>query len=542
MVPTAAPTPELLYVIAGSLLRARQSSYRYQPPSDARVFSAFEASVLREFAAQPTDQQVEPVGPHGLPFVHALLAHEPPVPVSWIEAWATWFGPHSVVWEAPHGPAWAWIEQTAIQPFETGKEVPTDVLQVATWLARNLTFGTAPARISRWVNAIAGREAAHAGALTEALRSHLLPEQAPDPQRCAERWLPASDNASVPTDRLVRCVSGRVRPLSYLLAYRNPSTAHDPLDPALPALPHQRRDELIQHWILDPTVSTDVARSRLWAGLRAKPEIWEALQGRKRHLLKRNDAEAVARIDAVLAARDSKGRSLCGSLQVYSRSDARSLGNDLMGDDPSIAWDTEGRGLMAQVLAGSPDGPWGRHSRLPRPRLSQPLGKSEANAWLGDPKHIGEWVDHVLDRSFPGNFSGMALLEVGISLLEEGNERDRLVQALMLSNVLYGIRTLRATKVGDGNYTRNIHYVSQAGLTLIEHLRDTPLCLDVGCEEWQQWRLHGLTALLHERQQDHPIQTLEDLDKLVQQRASEWDMQRQLTNDSLTPSRRKARL
>lgn len=188
-----------------------------------------------------------------------------------------------------------------------------------------------------------------------------------DSARPPLRWLPSSVLLVQPIDLSVPvvCPSGTVRTLKDLAllreapnhspsAYRGAPASSDDSPSTIPQLPHGRKMELARDWMLDPDITIDTARSRLWACIEEKPEAIDQLMLWMKSA-PRGHPEFPARIEEILRTRDTFGRGVmawlaCSNAETSARL-MQHLG-DLIGETTHDVLAADGAGLVEQLLTG----------------------------------------------------------------------------------------------------------------------------------------------------------------------------------------------
>lgn len=507
-----APTMRQFFATAHALnLQAHAGgSYRDHPIPTKEGLGLFEVIEQLQRAANALDP-VAVVDESGLPFIQALLRAEKPLPLSWIEGWIERNGADTLFVGAKpdEQPLNYWIEQRLLPNLDSA--IGRRTLALAEWLIVNSPDWD-PARASRWtekLRAVKASEADNVRPLIELCETRGL--QVLDTTRCQERWL-TSDQvgkwlASAPEQTTtllsqpVSCLSGRVRSLGELLSLRTGLEAvasYFPLEDTVKAeLPHKRRDDLANRWILDTDISIDEARGRVWACFLDKPEALDVVFASYVRDKRDNPARA-DRFDQIMMARDQQGRSLTAYLEVNKQEHhvarLRNYGWAFP-DDAFRAGD--GAGLLEQCLFSELSSY--RHGQG-RSGFSYPSDRPIDATALGPVERFDGWVDLVIDTlSLPASHwgSGNTTLWGKVAeALPASPARARLSEALDLN------RLNRALLIAPSNghdypnsdkESKNLNEQLERSITglrpFLKNLKNNGLRLSVGVEEWRQWAL-----------------------------------------------------
>lgn len=442
----------------------------------------------------------------GLPFMQALLRADRPLPLSWLEGWRLRNGVDCMFQctdKAQH-PVNYWMEERLLPSVtkdkgETGGAYLDKELVVAQWLVENSPDWDS-VLASAWVERMASVSAKIAPKLQpllEACRSRGI--ALGDQTRIPERWLSEGQlkarqeqspgEMSGLLDAPVQCLSGRTRPLRELLGLRHHvRDGHEEAglpgwlqEPSLPELPHRRRDALAKQWVLDPDISLDRARARLWACMREKPEVLDVLRE-----MAETDAARADRIDAIVLARDPKGRTFGAFLGLNDIDTPLFSRPQWQPADELVA--SDGAGLIEQCLAHLVDSAPYKSAF----RWSDKMDLDEEA--LGPAERRNEWIDAIIDHLAmpPYSHGGSSSLSKIAAALPDDRQRVRLEQAIGLNSFIRAANVKPHSGYPDAKQTRSLNEslfrMHPAIKSLLAQLQDIGLVLNLGTQEWRQWQ------------------------------------------------------
>jgi hypothetical protein len=558
--------PDLMrtfFVAAHALLTQRTgSSYGSKAPV-AAAESLQTLEVLESWAMNMGGfNPMAPVNAAGFPMIQALLRSDKVLPLEWLTNWTDRHGSQTVfggVGDTDQMLSF-WMENRVMPDVLKSSSLNVEELGVASWLVHNAPEHHWNARQAGcWLDALRAMTNQNYAKTVTALIEELEARGASpgaDATRPASRWavrdnLRKEEDQKIDGSLLVACSSGAMRTLDQLWSLRGVTdlSSREVSLAKLPALPHGRRDELVRKWILEPDLNIEETRSRLWAGIHLKEEIFYAFRERSAWHSDRNDDATVRRCDRAITQRDPYGRSLLANLTISQTPELRRLGQALVNGElakPEDLYDAQGRGLIQQCLHAQSTNLSGDPFSSPSSPQAKDRTPEVVAAWIGPEETHQEWSDVLIDMLLPGNrYSDSSMPKFAVEILPQGDPRAKLEQALVFARFNSEITSACNAGIYDRTGSRNNHSIPnqrfmESVTNLSKLLKSGPLLLDIGQEEWRQWGLLGRDKVLVAGHKpawlnDGNITALRELDALVISRALECDMLR-LTD--VAPSRR----
>jgi hypothetical protein len=325
-----------------------------------------------------------------------------------------------------------------------------------------------------------------------------------NPSRTKLRWTGATDTAHATGISLVEMVdmpSGKQRELGDVWAGR--AAMHARFDKTdrqslnKRELPHHRKDDLVP-WALDPALTIDEGRARLWSAIMEKEEVWGAFV---KIGLKSKKAERNERAQTILNARDEEGRGIETILLQAQGPDWHVFKYtlpDFLKREVSFC-DIHGRGLIEQKLDP-------RHISLKDDMLSSMSfkgidGKVSRQDLLGVSKEQQDSaVNLLIDLNIPGHHQEDEAIRAAINVATPG-EAARLGQAAILGRAINEAQRALLYNWGhSGSGHQNAANFKENVLRKWNEALEAPIVLDIDSADWQQWREMFLEPMLQSGQ------------------------------------------
>lgn len=491
-----------------------------------------------------------------LPVMQALLRADAVVPVSWLQGWIERHGLNSMFEGPGPTPLSYWMEDRLLKGLSSSPS--KSVYEVAHWLIKNSPdHHWSEETGGLWVDLLkAAKSSDQNESLIEAITDRGI--KVADPKRCQDRWLGSDEiarmrrQAQTDPDLLTQPIlapSGRTMSLADYFDIQS-QDYHSKSTQDLPTLPHGRRAELVNKWILDDEIDLDTARSRLWSTVKYKEEVPGMLRERWVLAIKKGETDVAERCQAIFSAKDKQGRSL-SAMAI--------LGGDPRFHDCLKQWGVaedfdlygeDGAGLMEQcapslIGAGSYNSGFYFSSTHPLDGLA-----------IGPPERIHIWLDPLIDKILPSNSlhhhgcHGVPHRAREIAdAMPEGLDRDRLNQAVGIScfNAMlvqcvdvssdYGLSD-KNKEAKKRNRQEAINRLSVEVAQLRDVLRDNPLLISVGQEEWRQWdTVYKRSSLLKGSELGSSKELMSEVATLMAARTQQYDLAHSTAPSANRPSR-----
>lgn len=439
-----------------------------------------------------------PVGESGLPLLQALIDNKN---VTWSPGWMDTLTHGGAVMEAGGATLLqAWMDKRVVAHARQRYNHAAVNALTTKWLIEKTPEALwDPKKAGEWITALTGIEDPHLQIVSSDVRKRGCVESLP-PEKTPARWsksVTEVELAQLDPGAPVLLPSGTVRTLDEMWTLRG-MTPHGrrlpvPTSLKLENLPHKRRDDLALR-ALEPSLTIDEGRRRLWSAIREKSEVLDAFM-QKGIFGKTEGIQARAR--QILDARDEEGRGIEVFLLGTLRADSYEMTTRLPSKmEREFSYrDPKGRGIIEQVLDSAERRSWdtmmGRYNfgNLEQSVASERLTREDI---LGaSPEQQARAVNLLIDMQLPGGDMRDA---VGlVNLVATDDEKARLRQAMLLSLAIKqtkevfrdeGSSSSTASRTSAGAKVKFHEKVIQSWRAALTD----PIVLALDTTDWQQWK------------------------------------------------------
>ena len=446
--------------------------------------------------------------PDGFP-VGASLLRDPKVSFcrGFFESWKEKYGVQALFSQGNPSVSQLWVARLVDALNSDLSYSATDSAQVLAWVLPNAPEGQLDQDLARQAFEVleADRRKKHplSADLSDALSGHFerILGSALDPLRPPIRWSANAEDLNKGADLSmpVRLPSGKVRPLEEWVRLRSPShlflEVPGEKHSLLPDPPHGRRQELARDWVLDPKISLDEARARMWSATAKNPSsLWTLLEWLQEP--PRKSPDYPERLAKLFNARDALGRSFLAFLTTHRAGDSEDregISRYLLEHEvvpASLIYGEDGSGLVEQVFQarrlGQPKDALGGGLRPPEGWVTELYG---GDVYQGPEDRRSNLEDDLADSLLTGSgYSWTSLQGLGNLLpsekIRQAHLWGKVNQRLSTKLEVYNLPKSRAREV-----TATACEVLRTSIeSLVESIESNPGLLWIGEIEFAQFK------------------------------------------------------